>query len=62
MGDGSRVKVTILILGAEEGKNSAKNKLFQNEARASIAARAFTSVGPENRASRRTNILPPSIL
>ena len=50
------------FLGAEEGKNSAKNKLFQNEARASIAARAFTSVGPEGRSSRRTNILPPSLL
>jgi len=52
----------IRIPGAEEGKNSAKNKLFQNEARASIAARAFTSVGPEGRTSRRTNILPPSFL
>ena len=52
----------IRIPGAEEGKNSAKNKLFQNEARASIASRAFTSVGPEGRKSRRTNILPPSFL
>jgi len=50
------------IPGAEEGTNSAKNKLFQNEARASIAARAFTSVGPDGRTSRRTNILPSTLL